>query len=509
MRTTARAGSAAEVETPLLVVPRFQAGSEAGSGAEGPPPELAGLDEVLGGTLSRALSAGDFSAKRGETQLLYRSGSSGPERVFLVGLGPRAELSEERLRELGGVSAKRAQESRVAELCVAIPNACLSEEVSAEGAGRALAEGLELGGWRFEELRGEQGSQEEEAVPLEVVEILAFDDDSAAGLGRGADVGGILGRAQNYARELAVRPGNIVTPTYLADQAQALGKEFGFKVAVLGPAALEKEGMGAVLAVAAGSDEEPRFIVIEYKPGAGQPLVLVGKGVTFDSGGLSLKPPAGMESMKYDMSGAASVLGAMKAIGELEPEIGVVGLIPSVENLPSAHAMRPGDVIKSHSGTTIEVLNTDAEGRLILADALSYASRFEPRAMIDAATLTGACVIALGHHAIGLMGSDEGVVDQIKEAAERCGERVWELPLWSEYREQLKSDIADIKNTGGRPAGTITAGLFLREFAGSIPWAHLDIAGMAWANEAGPYQPKGPTGVGVRLFAEWVMGQAG
>jgi leucyl aminopeptidase len=267
--------------------------------------------------------------------------------------------------------------------------------------------------------------------------------------------------------------------------------------------------MEALLAVAAGSDEEPRFIAMEYSPKKdSRPVVLVGKGVTFDSGGLSLKTPQGMESMKYDMSGAAAVLGAMRAIAELKLPSNVVGLIPAVENLPSGHALRPGDVISSRSRKTIEVLNTDAEGRLILADALSYAARYEPEALVDIATLTGACVVALGNEAIGLMGNDQDLIDEIRDAGERSGERLWQLPLWEEYRELMKSEIADIKNSGGRPAGTITAAIFLREFVGSAAWAHLDIAGTAWAEKAGPCQPVGPTGVGVRLFTEWVRGRA-
>jgi leucyl aminopeptidase len=300
-----------------------------------------------------------------------------------------------------------------------------------------------------------------------------------------------------------------VNPRYLADEARKLGEELGIKVTILDRAAIKKDGMGALLAVSAGSDEEPRFIAMEYTPlENGQPLVLVGKGVTFDSGGLSLKTPTGMESMKYDMSGAAAVLGAMRAIAKLGLGANVVGLIPAVENMPSGHAVRPGDVIGSRSRKTIEVLNTDAEGRLILADALNYAARYEPEAVIDIATLTGACVVALGHEAIGLMGNDQDLVDEIRGAGSRSGERVWQLPLWEVYRKQLESEIADIKNTGGRAAGTITAAMFLREFAGPSPWAHLDIAGTAWAEKAGPYQTVGPTGVGVRLFTEWVRGRA-
>ncbi len=305
-----------------------------------------------------------------------------------------------------------------------------------------------------------------------------------------------------------MRPGNIVTPRYLAEEAGRLGDEHGLQVTVLDPKAMKRDGMEAVLAVAAGSEEEPRFIAIEYGARAeGGALVLVGKGVTFDAGGLSLKTPQSMETMKADMSGAAAVLGAMRAVAELGLSVHLVGLIPAVENMPSGRALRPGDVIGSRSRKTIEVVNTDAEGRLILADALSYAARYEPEAMVDIATLTGACVVALGHHASGLMGNDEALIEEIRQVGERTGERVWPLPLWVEYRDLLKSEIADIKNSGGRAAGTISAAMFLREFVGPVPWAHLDIAGTAWAEKAGPYQPVGPTGVGVRLFIEWVRGR--
>jgi leucyl aminopeptidase len=279
---------------------------------------------------------------------------------------------------------------------------------------------------------------------------------------------------------------------------------------VLDRAALREEGMHALLAVAQGTDEEPRFIIMRYRGAAesDRPVVLIGKGVTFDTGGISIKPAEKMEDMKYDMSGAAAVIGAMQGISELGLRVNVVALIPATENLPSGRALKPGDVISSHLGKSIEVINTDAEGRLILADALSYARRFEPRAMLDAATLTGACVIALGQHASGLMGNDGSLMDEVRSAGQRAGERCWPLPLWDEYREQLESEIADLKNTGGRPAGSITAGWFLKEFAGEIPWAHLDIAGTAYRDSPPSYLRKGATGVPTRLFIEWVRGRA-
>jgi len=290
----------------------------------------------------------------------------------------------------------------------------------------------------------------------------------------------------------------------------ALGKKHGVKVTVLDLAAIKKEGMGALLSVAQGSEQEPRFITLEYQGGGDRaPVVLVGKGVTFDAGGISIKPAQSMEDMKYDMSGAAAVLGTFEALGTLKPKLNVIGVIPSTENLPSGTAIKPGDVVKSHLGKTIEIVNTDAEGRLILCDALSWARRYKPAAVLDAATLTGAVSIALGKEAIGLMGTDEALLAEVRDAGERAGERCWPLPLWDEYRELVKSDIADVRNSGGRGAGTIAGGWFLREFVEGFPWAHLDIAGTAYTDSEGPHQVKGPTAIGVRLFTEFLLRRAG
>jgi leucyl aminopeptidase len=266
--------------------------------------------------------------------------------------------------------------------------------------------------------------------------------------------------------------------------------------------------MGALLCVAQGSAEEPRFIVLEYDGAPGAPVVLVGKGVTFDTGGISIKPAQNMEDMKFDMSGAAAVLGTFEVLGRLRPKVRVVGLIPSTENMPSGTAVRPGDVVTSQLGKTIEIINTDAEGRLILCDALSYARRYQPACALDIATLTGAIVVALGHTAAGVMGSDDALVEEVRAAGERAGERVWPLPMWEDYRELMKSDIADVKNAGGRPAGSISAGWFLREFVDGFPWAHLDIAGTAYTERDEPTRVKGPTGIGVRLFTEFVLNRS-
>ena len=499
-------GAPSSVETALLVLPWCQGAEQQ---AERPSADLDPLDEALGLTLTRAVTGGDFQARRGQTLLLYRQGDSGPDRVLVVGLGQRSDLGALRLREAGGWAARRAGELRLQELCVALSPGWLAGAADLQVAARAFSEGVVLGHWRFAELRSEP-AEDDQRPALDYLSLVIPSDKGKKATRSGAVQGQVIAAAQNYARELAVRPGNIVNPRYLADEARRLGQELNLKVTILDPAAIKKDGMEAILAVAAGSEEEPRFIAMEYAPLADKrPVVLVGKGVTFDAGGLSLKPPQSMEHMKYDMSGAAAVLGAVKAIAELELKVNVVGLIPAVENMPSGRATRPGDVIGSRARKTIEVLNTDAEGRLILADALNYAARYEPEALIDIATLTGACVVALGKEAIGLLGTDQALLEEIRVAGERCGERVWQLPLWDEYRELLKSDVADIKNTGGRAAGTITAAMFLREFVGSVPWAHLDIAGTAWAEKSGAYQPVGPTGVGVRLFTEWVKSRAG
>jgi len=313
-----------------------------------------------------------------------------------------------------------------------------------------------------------------------------------------------------FARDLVNQPGNTKSPAYLAEQALAMSAEDGIECTVLEADQLRQEGFGALLGVAQGSCRDPRLIVLEYRGGdqAQQPIALVGKGVVFDAGGISLKPAEKMDEMKMDMAGGAAVLGTFKAAAALQLPINLVGIVPAVENLPSGTAYRPGDILTSLSGKTIEVLNTDAEGRLILADALSYVARFNPRVVIDLATLTGACIIALGNHASAILGNHEGLVKQLLGAGERCGERIWQLPLWDNYSQQIKSGVADVKNVGGRPAGTITAAAFLQTFASDYTWAHLDIAGTAWQEKDRDYLSQGGTGVGVRLLIEYLRQQA-
>jgi leucyl aminopeptidase len=368
----------------------------------------------------------------------------------------------------------------------------------------ALAVGLAAGAWDYTDTKTPPPPDDRRA-PLTAARILG---GSAAGL-----VSGIaIAEGHGLARTLGMMPGNLCTPEFLAQTAREIGARHGLTVTVQGRAEMERLGMGSFLCVAQGApQEDPKLISLEYLGGAkgAPPVVLVGKGLCFDSGGISIKPAQGMEWMKFDMCGAAGVLGAMEAIARLALPINVVGLVGATTNMPSGTAVKPGDVVKAMSGKFIEIINTDAEGRLVLADVLCYARRFKPSAVIDAATLTGACVIALGHTATGVLGNDAALVQEVIAAGTRAGEPGWELPMWDDYKELIKSDVADIKNSGGRPAGTITAALFLKEFADEFPWVHLDVAGTAYTEADLGTVPRGPTGVPVGTFVELVRGRAG
>ena len=477
--------------TPLLALLVTEAGL---------PASLRPVDQQTGGAIGRLYGAGDFRGKTDETALFYPEGPAA--RVLLVGIG-RAAADRHAVRRGAAVASKRARTVGVERLSIAI--AAEASTLPTTDLAQVITEGLVQGAWFFDGMK-QPPAPEDNRPKLAGAELLFANQTAEAEAGH--RTGEAIGAAHAAARDLQILPGNVCTPCYVGDTAEALGRQHGFKVTVLDRDALKTEGMGALLAVAQGSAEEPRFIVLEYKGNGSPPVVLIGKGITFDSGGISIKPADRMEDMKYDMSGAAAVLGTFEMLGRLKPKLHVIGLIPSCENMPSATAYKPGDVVKAHSGKTIEVVNTDAEGRVILADALSYARRFKPACVLDAATLTGAVVIALGHAATGLMGTDVALLNELREAGEKSGERVWELPLWDDYRDLIKSDIADVKNSGGRPAGTITGAWFLREFADGYPWAHLDIAGTAYSDRDMPSMVKGPTGVGARLFSEFVLARA-
>jgi leucyl aminopeptidase len=495
MQSSVTSAPLAQLATPLLAVALPQGTAV--------PASLAELDRATDGGVARAIASGDFKGKRDELMLFYPA-SGKAERLLLVGLGKAAEVSRTSIRRAAAVAAKRGRALGVRQLAVAVlPEARIG--VPATDLGQVVVEGAAQGAWAFTELKA---APEEPAGELEAVAIVC-DAAEVKAVAAGQRLGDAIATGHQLARYLQMQPGNVCTPSYLAARAKALAEQYEFALTVLDRAAMEREGMGALLAVAQGTAQEPRFIVLEYR-GAGDaaPVALVGKGVTFDSGGISIKPAQNMEDMKFDMSGGAAVLGAFAAIGRLKPALNVVGLVPATENLPSGTAVKPGDVVKSHLGKTIEIINTDAEGRLILCDALSYVRRFKPAAVLDIATLTGAVVVALGHAAIGAMGNDEALVTEVGAAGERAGERCWPLPLWDEYRDLLKSDIADLKNSGGRGAGTIAGGWFLREFVNGYPWVHLDIAGTAYTEGEVPYQAKGPTAVGVRLFTEFILRRA-
>jgi len=491
-------------DTPLLAFPVFQ-------DEDALHPAAA---ELLGGAFGRARSAGDFRGREEETALFYlpEHVHAGPRRLLFVGVGPRRELDAEGLRKFAARALRRAESLSITSLALHLPLG-LVQSVAREV--QSATEGAVLAAWDFREMKsntpGGAGS-EEPRKPL-VDEVVLCVDDASGEAEEGLRVGVAFGEGQNLARDLQCRPGNVATPSHLADVAVGLAETYGFSVRIFGPAELREERMEAILAVSAGSEQEPRFILLEHRGGAegDPPLALVGKGLTFDSGGISIKPSAGMEDMKYDMSGGAAVLGAMKAIGMLGLPMNVVAAVPASENLLSGRATKPGDVIGTRAGRTVEVLNTDAEGRLILADALAYVvETYQPAAVVDCATLTGACVIALGNHAAALLGNDEGLIQELREAGDRAGERCWPLPLWKDYRKQLESPVADLKNVGGRPAGTITAAWFLAEFVGKgTRWGHLDIAGTAYGDPRAPYQRKGGFGFPTRLLLEWVRGRAG
>jgi leucyl aminopeptidase len=466
------------------------------------PSSLLGLDSQLQGGISRILESGDFKGERDDFAAIYPA--KGPKRVMLIGLGKPADITRATVRRAAAIAARKTVALGLEQLAFYVATDS-RHGLHPLVIGQVATEGAAQGAWNFKEMK----ATDDKRTRLKLFELIGSREERSD-LERGREIGAAIGVGQKLARNLQMLPGNVCTPTYLAEIARLLGKAYGFRVTALDRNHLEKNGMFALLGVAQGSAQEPQLITLEYH-GARRtaPIALVGKGVTFDSGGISIKPAQNMEEMKYDMSGAAAVLGTFEVLGQLKPEINVVGVIPATENLPSGTALKPGDVLRSHYGKTIEIVNTDAEGRLILADALSYVRRFKPACVIDAATLTGAIVIGLGHHAVGLMGNDEQLINEIRKAGDLAGERCWPLPLWDEFREQNRSDVADVKNSGGRAAGSITAGWFLREFVDGYPWAHLDIAGTAYTDRDSAGSVKGPTGLGVRLFSEFVLGRAG
>jgi leucyl aminopeptidase len=479
------ATAADRVKADLLAIPVFSE-RELGPGAQG-------VDKALGGGLREFMDEADFSGKRGETLAVPTNGKLGAKAVVLVGVGARDELSPDALRRAGAALARRAKTVRsvATTLLDAAPKGA---DIAANA--QALAEGVVLGSYQFLRYKGD-------TKPTKLQRVVVV-SDGGANVKRALDRGQTIGNAVAWARDLVNEPAGGKSPSDIADAAREIARERGLKVKVLAGPQLARERLGGVLGVGQGSDRPPRFVRLAYEPaGAKSTLALVGKGVVFDSGGLSLKTASGMETMKTDMSGAAAVIAAMSVLRELKVKTRVIGYVPLVENMPSGRAIRPGDVLTMRNGKTVEVLNTDAEGRLILADGLSLAAEEGADAIVDIATLTGAVTVALGDKIAGLMGSNDDFVEQVRGAAERTGERVWTLPLPEDYRRNMDSEVADIRNiSSGGGGGTITAGIFLKEFAGGKPWAHLDIAGTARSGADDADVSKGGTGYGVRTLVE-------
>jgi leucyl aminopeptidase len=487
-------GSALKQKSACLIVGVFEGKLDT--------PLLLELDQALDGAFGGAHKTREFTGKTKEMLLLHAGRRLAPERVLLIGLGRARQLSEEKIRQAVGAAAGHLQQKKIPSCLVDLSSLTVAGHWSALT--QTVAEGLWLATYRFDRYRSQK---EDRPEGIAKAHLLLPDPALLPEAEAGLQAARCICRGVLLTRDLVNEPGNTKSPEFLADQAAAIAAETGMECNILDRQALEEEKLGAILGVAQGSVRDPRLIVLRYRGenAPEQPLALIGKGVVFDAGGISLKPAEKMEEMKMDMAGAAAVLGAMLAVALLRLPVHVVGLIPAVENLPSGSAIRPGDIITTASGQTIEVLNTDAEGRMILADTLTYAKRFRPRAVIDLATLTGACVIALGQHATAILGNDERLIRQLLSIGEATGERLWQLPLWDDYAEQIKSDIADVKNSGGRPAGTITAAAFLQKFAADFRWAHLDIAGTAWEDKGRHYLTKGGTGVGVRLLVKFLQ----
>ena len=499
MKVSVKKGNLTDYDCEAVIVCHFEEEKKPTGDAEV-------LDKRCGGLLSRLIKDGDFEGKPFQTSVLYTDTFIKSRRIIFIGMGKRKEFDLEKLR---GVFSRAAQKVRdlhlknfAASLNFGIRD--LNEENQVE----AAVEGVLLGLYKFTPYKTKEIDKTPEVKEFT---LIADTPKTVTIWKEAAKRAEIIAGAVYLARDLVSAPSNEMTPTIIADRARKMVKARPIAIKILDEGQMKRLGMNALLGVARGSAEPAKFIIMNYDGGTKgeKPIVLVGKGITFDSGGISIKPSANMDEMKSDMAGGAAVIGAMQAISDLELPLNIVGIVPATENLPGGKAYKPGDILKSLSGTTIEVKNTDAEGRLILADALAYADRYKPEAIIDLATLTGACIIALGDHLIGMLGTDNELKTMVKEAADATGDYVWELPLWQDYDEMLKSDVADVQNVGGRAAGTITAGLFLKKFVGDHPWVHLDIAGPALLAKEKPYIPKGASGAGVRLLVQFLRNRSG
>ena len=482
------------IDTPALIVNLFR-------GVKKPGGATGAVDKALGGAITQLIKDGEIKGGAGETTLIHTLGKIKPSRVLVLGLGPQDKFDAQVVRRVSAEAVRFLRRKAISR-AVTIAHGAGIGGLDPQQSGQAIAEGAHLGLYKFGVYLTKNGESATEFEQLTVVEL---DKTKAKAIEAGVKLGSILARASIVARDMVNEPANHMTPSHMAEAAQKVAKDQGLKIQVLDNPEMKKMGMGAFMGVAQGTDEPAKLIVMRYEGDPANPgnnLGLIGKGITFDTGGISLKPPGGMEAMKGDMAGGASVIAAMQIIGQVKPKINVLAVIAATENMPGASAQRPGDVVRAMNGKTIEVINTDAEGRLVLADALCYAREQGITRLVDVATLTGAMVTTLGKACTGVMGNDSKLVQQTIDAGKKTGEKFWELPMFDEYKDLIKSDVADMKNSGGRQAGSISAALLLAEFVDGAAWVHLDIAGTSTSDKASGYLVKGATGVPVRTLAQ-------
>jgi leucyl aminopeptidase len=496
MNTTLTTAPPSQIETECLVVAVTDAAENNNNGdkSEKHDPQIQTDDRAVRDAAADLIASGEVTGKMLESVLLHKPQGLKAKRLLLIGAGKAKSFSSSELRKLAGAAVRSLKAKDLKSFAFIMPD-------GVDGAAKSIVEGALVGNFDPDYYRSDRKDQK-----IDELIIIAPKGTNQNSAKNAMEQGRIIGEAQNFTRDLVNEPSNRMTPTILADRAKAMCEEVGLECEIYGPDKIKELKMGAFWSVSQGSDEEPRLIVMRYDPPRApkkRVLGLVGKGVTFDTGGISIKPADGMEKMKYDMAGGASMIGAMRAIAQLKPNLKVIGIVCATENMPSGKAQKPGDVQIAMSGKSIEIINTDAEGRLVLADGLHYAKELGCTHLIDAATLTGACVVALGMVQAGIFANDDDFYERFNKALPKAGEKMWRLPVDDEYRDIIKSNIADIMNSGGRWAGAVTAAMFLKEFVGDTPWIHLDIAGVAWIEDNKPWIAKGPSGVPVRSLAQF------
>jgi len=505
MRITVTTGDVTSTETPALVVNLF-------SGVTKPEGATGAVDQALDGVISQLIKEGEIRGKAGEISMIHTLGKIAPARVIVAGLGPADKFDAQVVRQVAADVARYLRQKGIKE-AVTIAHGAGVGGLEPMTSGQAIAEGSLLGLYKFDSyLSNGLRDANEARAEIEELTIVERDSSRASEIEAGVAAGLVAAEGTILARDMVNEPANMMTPTHMAEVARRVAQAEGLTLNILEASHMREMGMGALLGVAQGSDQPPKLIVLGYNGDPGNPgnnLGLVGKGITFDTGGISLKQPGGMEAMKGDMAGGASVIAAMKIISQEKPKINVTGIIAATENMPGGSAQRPGDVVRAMNGKTIEVINTDAEGRLVLADALCYAREQGLSRLVDVATLTGAMVTTLGKACTGIMGNSQELLDQVTAAGRETGEKYWQLPMFDEYKDLIKSDVADMKNSGGRQAGSISAAFLLAEFVGDTPWVHLDIAGTSTAEKTKGYQVKGATGVPARTLARLASNLAG